>query len=556
MQKVLTADEMREVDRLTTEEYGLPSLLLMENAAQAAARVICQRLGGSVEGSSVLIFCGKGNNGGDGAALARILWTQGANVEVVLIGLVSVTKGDARTNFEVLRRLADRESFDVGQADLALEEISSLEEWMEYDSVNFQSDDPDVIVDALFGTGLTRPLQGVFAEVAAFIHAYGSEPDGPMVVALDIPSGLCADSAELNGIVLCADVTVTFTAPKPANILPPASRCNGDLAVADIGSPCDLVNRHHSKLYLATAEDAEKWLIATEFTPDSYKFRRGHVLLIAGSADYSGAAVLCGDAAIRSGVGLVTIACPESSRGSIITRVQPEVMVRGVSETKKGSISEEALEEIAGFVGRKIDAVAIGSGLSSGEETTRSFVRRYVENRTTPVVIDADGLNALAPFDMRGSVELPLILTPHLGEFKKLLGRDDEIGDVVTAVREFAQKHHVTVILKGERTMIAEPSGCVAVSPTGNSGLGKAGNGDTLTGLISGFVAQAVQQKIGMFETAVAAVYLAGLAGDIAEAKYGKRVMTASDVRECFHEALVAVMGPITPNQKFDAAAS
>jgi len=280
------------------------------------------------------------------------------------------------------------------------------------------------------------------------------------------------------------------------------------------------------------------------------------VLLIAGSADYSGAAVLCGDAAIRSGVGLVTIACPESSRASIIARVQPEVMVRGVAETEKGAISEEALEEVSDLIERKIDAVALGSGLSSSEETTRNFVRRFIEERTTPVIIDADGLNALAPFDLTGTDGLPLILTPHLGEFKKLLGVDEDIKDVVNAVREFAQKHHVTVILKGERPMIAEPSGCVAVSPTGNSGLGKAGNGDTLTGLVAGFVAQAVQQKIGMFETAVAAVYLAGLAGGIGEAKYGKRVMTASDVRECFHEALVAVMGPITPNQKFDAAAS
>ena len=542
MQKVLTAEQMREVDRLTTEEYGFPSLLLMENAAQAASRVICERLGGSVQGSSILVLCGKGNNGGDGAALARILWTQGANVEVCLIGLVSATKGDARINFEILRKIADRETFEIDQADIALEEISSLEEWMEYDSVNFQSDDPDVIVDAVFGTGLTHSLDGVYAEVAAFIHSYGVEPDGPLVVALDIPSGLCADHGDVNGIVPYADVTVTFTSPKPANILPPASRYNGDLAVAEIGSPCELVNRVHSQLYLATKEDAQRWLAATEFEPDSYKFRRGHALLIAGSADYSGAAVLCGDAAIRSGAGLATIACPESSRASIIARVQPEVMVRGLAETKKGAISEQALDEVARFVERKISAVAIGSGMSHDEETTRNFVRKVVETRTTPVVIDADGLNALAPFDMVGSSELPLILTPHIGEFKRLLGVEDNIADTVATAREFAQLHKVILVLKGERPIIVEPSGCVVVNPTGNSGLGKAGNGDTLTGLIAGFVAQAAAIQIGIFETVVAAVYIAGLAGDIAEERYGKRVMTASDVRECFHDALVAVM--------------
>jgi NAD(P)H-hydrate epimerase len=542
MQKVLTSEEIREVDRQTSEQYGITPLLLMENAAHAAARVISDRLGGAVEGASILVLCGKGNNGGDGAALARVLWTQGANVEVCLIGLVSGTQGEARTNFEIIRKIVDRESFELDQADIALEEISSLEEWMEYDSFNFQSDDPDVIVDALFGIGLTHPLEGVYAEVAAFIHSYGVEEDGPLVVALDIPSGLCANSGKVDGIVPCADVTVTFTAPKPANILPPASRYNGDLAVAEIGSPCELINPLNSQLYLVTSEDAQRWLAASEFTPDSYKFQRGHALLIAGSADYSGAAVLCGDAAIRSGVGLATIACPESSRQAIIGRVQPEVMVRGLPETNKGAISAEAFNEIQKFTERKITAVAIGSGMSHDEETTRDLVRKVVEARTTPMVIDADGLNALAPFDIAGSEELPIILTPHAGEFKRLLGVVDDIVDPVASVREFAKLHRVYVVLKGERPMVAEPSGCVAVSPTGNSGLGKAGNGDTLTGLIVGFVAQAAAIGIGIFETLAAAVYIAGLAGDVADERFGKRVMTASDVRECFSDALKLVM--------------
>ena len=542
MQRVLTSEQMREVDRLTTEEYGIPSLLLMENAAQAAARVICERFNGSVEGRSILVLCGKGNNGGDGAALARILWTQGASVEVCLIGLVSAAEGDARTNFDILRRVADRESFELDQADIALEEISSLDEWMEYDSVNFQSDDPDVIVDALFGTGLTHPLEGVYAEVAAFIHSYATESDGPLVVAIDIPSGLCADGAKVDGIVPIADVTVTFTAPKPGNILPPASRYGGELVVAEIGTPCELVKRYDSKMYLATADDARNWLAATEFTPDSYKFRRGHALLIAGSADYSGAAVLCGDAAIRSGVGLVTIACPESSRQAIIGRVQPEVMVRGLPETKKGAVSQTAFEEVQRFIERKITAIAIGSGMSHDEETTRTFIREVVEKRTTPIVIDADGLNALSPFDIAGDSENPLILTPHAAEFKRLLGVEEDVADPVAAVREFAELHKVYVVLKGERPLIADPSGCVIVNPTGNAGLGKAGNGDTLTGLVAGFVAQAAAMKIGMFETLVAALYIAGLAGDIAEEKYGKRIMTASDVRESFSDAFARVM--------------
>jgi hydroxyethylthiazole kinase-like uncharacterized protein yjeF len=537
MQKIVTAAEMHDIDRLTTERYGIPPLLLMENAAHAAGRVIVEKLGGSVEGRSVLILCGKGNNGGDGAALGRILWQQGADVEVCLFGLAEDTKDEARTNFEILKKIADGEGFELSQSDLAFEEITGLEEWLDYDSLNFHSDDPDVIVDALFGTGLTRPLDGVFEQVAAFIDAF-ADPDGEsdtLVVALDVPSGLNADTGEQIGANPGAHVTVTFTAPKLANILPPASNCNGELYVANIGTPCDLVNEASSRIYVSEAEDAGQWLAQTRFTSDSYKNKRGHALLIAGSADYSGAAVLCGNAAIRSGVGLVTIATPNSSRDSIVSRVAPEVIVRGLAETDGGAVSEQAFDEIKEFAA-SVDAIAIGSGLSYDEDSTRSLVRRVVEERATPVIIDADGLNALSPFDLTGSAEHPLILTPHAGEFQRLsggVGKDDS-NDRVEAARSFAEKHRVILVLKGERVVIAGPDGRVVINPTGNSGLGKAGNGDTLTGILVGFVAQAVQTKVDIFDTVVAAVYFAGLAGDVAEKQFGKRVMTASDVAEAF----------------------
>ncbi len=258
MQKVLTAAEMREVDGRTTEKYGIPSIILMENAAQAAARVIAGQLGGDASGSSVLILCGKGNNGGDGAALARILWTQGADVEVVLLGLVADTKADARTNFEILQRIAENESLELDQADLAFEEITSLDEWYEYDAMNFQADDPDVIVDALFGTGLTRPLEGVYEQAAAFLYAFkaGDGDDGPLIVSLDVPSGIDADRGEMIGTAPCADVTVTFTAPKLANVLPPAANFSGELFVEHIGSPCELIANSPSQTFVAQAADA------------------------------------------------------------------------------------------------------------------------------------------------------------------------------------------------------------------------------------------------------------------------------------------------------------
>jgi NAD(P)H-hydrate epimerase len=228
-------------------------------------------------------------------------------------------------------------------------------------------------------------------------------------------------------------------------------------------------------------------------------------------------------------------------------------MVRGISQTPEGSAAEKAADEITEFL-KNVDAVAVGSGLSAKEDETKAFIRRIVEERQTPVVIDADGLTALSPWDVNGvkigddsggageqPAARPLILTPHEGEFKKLLGVEGDeaneiLNDRVQAVRDFATRHNVILVLKGERALIGAPDGRVVVNPTGNSGLGKAGNGDTLTGIIAGFVAQAVQMNIDMFETVVAAVYIAGMAGDVAEKKYGKRVMTASDVRDCLVE--------------------
>jgi NAD(P)H-hydrate epimerase len=349
---------------------------------------------------------------------------------------------------------------------------------------------------------------------------------------------LKSDEAAIHSAHPCAHLTVTFTAPKAANVLPPASNYCGELVVANIGSPFELIENSPSQLFLTERQDAKHWLEQTKFSDASYKNKRGHAFLIAGSSHYSGAAVLCGDAAIRSGVGLVTIAVPESSQNSIAARVLPEVMVRGVSETDSGAIAEDAFAEIEKFW-ENVDSVAIGSGLSSSDESTGKLVRKVVERRKTPVVIDADGLNLLAPFDLEGSDASPLILTPHEGEFLRLLGTEDKgaLTDRVEAVREFAQKHNVIVVLKGERALIAAPTGRVVVNPTGNSGLGKAGNGDTLTGIIAGFVAQAVQMHVDIFETVVAAVYFGGMAGDVAEKKFGKRVMTASDVRDSLAEA-------------------
>lgn len=547
MQKVLSAEEMREVDRLTTEKYGIPSIILMENAAHAAANAIKEKLGGSVAGKSFLILCGKGNNGGDGAALARLLWMQGAKVQVYLFGNIDETKGDARINFEFCKSNYEENKRKVKPRFWFFEfynrnwvmEVSSMIQVKSTTSIKAHT----IVVDALFGTGLSKKLEGQFEELIKRIIDTKRKDGMPYYFSLDIPSGLNADFGERIGENIQADLTVTFTAPKLANVLPPASNFNGELLVANIGSPQELIDNSPSQTFLAEREDAQNWLRRTEFSSASYKNKRGHALLVAGSTNYAGAAVLAGNAAIVSGVGLVTIATSEQAQNSIASRVLPEVMTRGLAETDSGAVASEAFGEIDEFIEKSIDAVLVGSGLSSSDESTRRLVKKLVEKRRTPLVLDADGLNALAPFELKGSDESPLILTPHEGEFLRLLGTADRevLKDRIAVAREFAQKHHVILVLKGERALVAAPDGRVVINPTGNSGLGKAGNGDTLAGIITGFAAQAAQFRIDMFETIVAAVYIAGLAGDIAAEKYGKRSMLASDVRTCLTEAFQAI---------------
>lgn len=541
MQKVLTAEEMREVDRLTTEKYGIPSLILMENAAHAAARVITEKLGGSVAGKRFLILCGKGNNGGDGAALARILWTEGADVWVELFGKFEETKGDARINFAIIKKINDSEYTNAPNDNCLF-----FEEAIEAKDSIIDFDKDDAVIDALFGTGLTRPIESNLAsDVIKRLVWLRKRRTKPLFISLDLPSGLSSDSAESIGANFESDLTVTFTAPKPANVLPPASRFNGELIVANIGSPQELIDDSPSQLFVAEKSDVQSWLRATKISDDSHKTARGRAMIVAGSRNMTGAAVLAGNAAMRSGVGLLRIVTSLSAQQSVSAHTFPEAMVAGVAETENGAISEAAWEKVQ-ELSKKIHAAAIGCGLSSDEETTKKFVRRFVENRKTSVVIDADGLNSLAPFDIRGSDELPLILTPHIGEMRKLLGVDDDFdfSDRVKIVRDFAQKHHVILVLKGERNLIAEPGGKVVVNPTGNAGLGKAGNGDTLAGIITAFLAQsyAAEWK-NTFETVVAAVYTAGLAGDTAARKIGMRTMAASDVCECLGEAFASLKG-------------
>jgi NAD(P)H-hydrate epimerase len=547
VQPVIFAQQMREIDRLTVENYHTTSLLLMESASAACLEAIRTRFNGELGGKRALVLCGKGNNGGDGAALARGLCRASVQCDVVLFGKFADTTGDAHTNFESVSHLA---SFAAGSpeapAPLTFIECENLTAW---ERIAKPRRTYDVIVDALFGTGLTRPLEGVFLKVIEHLtmlrqareRAGGARP---LVLSIDIPSGLNADKPEPIGPAVRADVTVTFTAAKPANVLPPASDFGGELIVADIGSPASLIAAARPWLFLTEAEDVQRWLISTRYTPDSYKNTHGHVLLAAGSRGYSGAAALSGNAAIRSGAGLVTIATPSSAQPLVATRAMPEVMTTALAETDRGAASDEAVDHFLSLAA-KATVVAVGPGLTSDDERTRRFVRGVVERRSRPCVIDADGLNCLAPWpdELTGTEAQPLILTPHPGEMLRLLGTDEKttLTDRSSAARDFAVAHKVILVLKGSRPLVAAPDGRVFINPTGNAGLGTAGSGDTLTGLISGFLAQAygtLQKDADPLAATIAALYVGGLAGDLAARKLGMRTMVASDIRDHFSEAI------------------
>ena len=533
---------MREIDRLTTEEYGIPSLALMQAAANACFLEIEKRYSGKIADLRVRILCGPGNNGGDGAALAQQLFAAGADTEVILFGTVDNISGDARTNLDRVQELSkDR------QNRLAFIECTTSEEWK---PLSATSSSYNIVVDALFGTGLSRPLKGIFAEVVEDLSAIKDSEKAPLIFSVDIPSGLNSDSSLLIGPTVEADVTVTFTAPKIANVVPPAAYMNGNLAVAQIGTPADLVERMASNLFITEQEDARRWLVETRYAPDSFKNTHGHVLVIAGSRDYTGAAVLCGNAAMRAGAGLTTIATPNSAQAAIAASAMPEVITTALAETDRGAVSDTAIN-YASQLSSKATVVAIGPGLTSADERTRNFVHAVVAQRSTPVVIDADALNCLAPWrdSLIGESEFPIVLTPHPGEMLRLLGTTDKstLEDHVGVARAFAVKNNVILVLKGSPPIIAAVDGRVFINPTGNPGLGTAGAGDTLTGLIAGFLAQEFAQtkhKPDALQATIAALYVGGLAGDLAACELGMRSMVASDIRERIGDA-ICLLDPV-----------
>jgi NAD(P)H-hydrate epimerase len=502
--KILTSQQMKEIDRQTIEEIGIPGPVLMENAGLQIFRVL-QALFPFFKKEKIVIVAGKGNNGGDGLVVARHLHNNGARPLVFLLASRIEVGGDAAINLRIGEK-----------SKVKILEIPNPEAWKRRRK---ELEHASVIIDAIFGTGLTKPASGLQALAIADINKSAA-----FKLAVDIPSGLSSDTPEIIGPAVKADLTVTLAAPKIAHVFPPAEELVGDLYVADISVPPDLFSSPGLKLELI--EKARLLPVFTRRKRDSHKGSYGHLLIIAGSLGKTGAAVMAARAALLSGAGLVTVATPASCL-PIVARSVMELMTEPLAETAEKTLSAEALEK-ALALSRGKDALLIGPGISTNRSTCE-FVWNLLPRVKAPVVIDADGLNILAlKPGLLNRLPRPAILTPHPGEFGRLVGLSvpEVLKQKLDLVPAFARKHGVFLVLKGYRTLIADPRGNVYVNPTGNPGMATGGTGDVLSGLVASLL---MQQKDPL-QAALAAVYLHGLSGDLAAEKVGERAMVAGDL--------------------------
>ena len=504
MRPVLTAKQMREADRYTIEEMGLPGVVLMENAGAAVAAAIRDRY---PDAKRLVVFCGKGHNGGDGLVVARRLLAQGPLV--VLACARSDVKGDPRVHLEAYERAGG-----------SVIEAAGHEDWRSLAPGLARA---DLIVDAVLGTGLKRAPEGVAADAIAAIRTLRG--DGVPVVAVDLPSGVPSDAGEMSWPAVAADVTVTFVAPKHGHVLPPACDHVGELVVADIGIASATVARTMPELSLLEAADA-----AAAFPRRSraaHKGDFGHVLVIAGSPGRTGAAVLAANGAFAAGAGLVTIGTATASLPLVVAAARPEVMTEGLTSASVGPLDRPAAARALALAATR-DAVVLGPGLGT-DPATQAFVRELIRECPVPIVIDADALNALsgdigADFVRR---DRRTVLTPHPGEMARLVG--STAAEVqrrrVETAKSAAAATGAVVVLKGQRTLIAEGER-VAVNPTGNPGMATAGTGDVLAGMVGALLARGTEA----WTAAAGAVYVHGAAGDEAACRLGEESLTASDL--------------------------
>ncbi|MCC6444861.1 MAG: NAD(P)H-hydrate dehydratase [Armatimonadetes bacterium] len=536
--KIVTSEQMRAIDRRAIEEMGVPGVALMENAglqaARAAARMLLNRGGGgwlyskegafslprpALCGKRVAVACGKGNNGGDGFVAARHLRAQGADIALFFTADPGSLKGDADINCRIALRtgLTIHSVQDESAAEAMGQTLACC----------------DLVIDALLGTGVKGEVQ------PPIVHAIGAvNRCGRPVLAVDVPSGLDADTGRIGGLCVRAARTLTLALPKAGLLLFPGADYAGEIEVADIGMPAAAIEAEAVSLEMTTARYVRERL--PERGKNSHKGTFGQALVVAGSVGMTGAAAMAGESAYRAGAGLVRLALPKSLYPMAGARLT-EVIAVPVAETPDGGFSPDALPQLSRWL-EESRAVCAGCGLSTHPDTAE-FMRALARQAPCPMVIDADGLNGLGPMigEIIRSRPAPTVLTPHPGEMARLLGTS--AGEVqsnrLETARSAASEWGAVVVLKGAYTVIAEPGGRTMINPTGNPGMATAGSGDVLAGAIAGLLAQGMEA----FEAAACGCYLHGRAGDLAAQASGEAGLMATDIGRHLPEAIRTVGG-------------
>jgi NAD(P)H-hydrate epimerase len=514
--RILSAAQMREADRFTIEEIGIPSLVLMENAGRQVVAAIEAAYEEQLTGR-VGVLCGRGNNGGDGFVVARTLVQRGIDTAVFVLGALADVRGDARTNLDILGRLG-----------LTVVEIADQQSWELHFS---EISECTLLVDAIFGTGLRTPVSGMLETVIADVNGAGIP-----IVSIDIPSGMSADTPHLIGDCITASMTVTLAAPKVPLVLLPAEARAGDIVIADIGIPYEVIDGLEGQhLELLTPEQLRE--LVQPRASDSHKGDFGRVTVVAGSLGKTGAAYLSAMGALRSGAGLVTVATPAACL-PIVAAMAPQFMTEPLGAAGSLTVTAAAVDRVLEL---SQDVVACGPGLGRSDDVAE-FMRTLLDRSTVPLVLDADAITVMAeePGRVMGRDDRDVIITPHPGEMARLVGAaiEDVQANRIEIASDFATTHRVYVVLKGHRTLLATPAGRVYINPTGNPGMATGGTGDILTGMIAAWLAQLLDAEAACR----LAIFLHGSAGDLAEAETGQVAMTATDLLDNLGDALTGLM--------------
>lgn len=513
---LVTAEEMRTLDHRTIHEANVPGTTLMERAGTGVVNSL-EALKGCPVGKKVVVFCGKGNNGGDGFVVARLLKRKRAKVKVLLLASPNALSPDAAVMYRRFHKIA-------GATGIVAQPSAQ--------SMQTAAQEADILIDALFGTGLSTPVRDPYRTAIVAMNESSA-----WTVAVDLPSGIHSDTGAVLGAAVRADLTVTFGCPKVGLYLGEAIDYTGIIHTVDIGIPHQFVEALSIRTFLLGPEVIAPWIPPRPCS--AHKGRYGHAAIIAGSLGKTGAAAMTARAALRVGTGLVTVATAQTVNMILESKVV-EAMTYPLPETRSHTLGLEAIPELSAFIEGKT-AVGIGPGLSTHPETCE-MIRTILPQLSPPCVIDADGLNALAGHTaILSSCRHPPILTPHPGEMARLLGdttaktvNEDRLG----IARRFAAAHHVILVLKGARTVIADYQGYAAICPTGNPGMATAGMGDALTGMITGFLAQ----RLSPWQAAQTGVYLHGLAGDLAAKDKGYAGLIAGDLIERIPDAITTTL--------------